>query len=67
MPLNSILGIRFSQNIELAIILLQLLCYVNQYNVVVFLLGPRPLWVIIMLTFFNFQALAALYGANSTH
>jgi hypothetical protein len=49
------------------LLLLQLACYINQYYVVVYLLGPIPFWAILILTFANSRALLALYVSNSTH
>jgi hypothetical protein len=48
-------------------LLTQLLCYINQYYVVVILLGPLPFILILFLTFANTMALMALYASNSTH
>ena len=48
-------------------ITLQLICYLNQYYLVVFMLGPLPFWAILILTFANSRALIALYSSNSVH
>ena len=62
-----ILGVYYSNFGELLLLILQLLCYLNQYYVVIFLLGPIPFWAILIVTFANSRALLALYSANSTH
>jgi hypothetical protein len=64
---RKLLGLTFSQPPELLLLLLQLLCYLNQYYVVVFLLGPLPFWAILFVTFLNSRALIALYSSNSIH
>lgn len=67
MPITKIAGISFSQPVELLLLVTQIVCYVNQYYVVVFLLGPLSFPVILILTFLNSRALLALYSSNSTH
>lgn len=61
------LGLHFCSISELLLLLLQLGCYINQYYVVIYLLGPQDFWVILLITFANSRALTALYQANATH
>jgi hypothetical protein len=64
---RKIAGISYSHPLELLLLLTQLLCYANQYYVVVIALGPLPFWAILLITFLNSRALTALYSANSLH
>ena len=65
--MKNILCFQYSQPIELLLLILQIVCYANQYYVVVFLLGPLPLIIILLLTFVNSRALTSLYSSNSVH
>ena len=65
--MKNILFFQYSQPAELLLLILQIVCYFNQYYVVIFLLGPLPLIIILLLTFANSRALAALYSSNSVH
>lgn len=67
MPIRRIAGINFSQPAELLLLVTQLACYINQYYVVVFLLGPLSFPSILIITLLNSRALLALYSSNSTH
>lgn len=67
MPTRSFLGLNFTQPLELLLIATQILCYLNQYYTVVFLLGPHPFLVILIITLLNSRAISAFLCCNSLH
>lgn len=67
MAMHSFLGLSFTQPVELLIITLQIVCYLNQYYTVIFLLGPHPFPVILIITLINSRAISAFLCSNSTH
>jgi len=67
MNIRQIAGINYAGPTELLMIILQLICYLNSYYVTVFILGPLPFTLILILTLINVLALTALYQANITH
>lgn len=67
MAVSSFLGIYFTSPLELLLILIQMICYLNSYYVSLFLLGPQPFYVILIITFLHSRAYTAWQLANSTH
>ena len=67
MALYSFLGIYFTNPLEVLLILTQIICYLNSYYVSLFLLGPQPFYVILIITFMHSRAYTAWQLANSTH
>jgi len=65
--MHSFLGLSFTQPLELLIITIQILCYLNQYYTVIFILGPHPFPVILIITLINSRAISAFLSSNSTH
>lgn len=62
-----LVGLMFSNPLELLIIMTQILCYANIFYTLVFLLGPRPFLFVLILTIIFSRAILAFYMANSTH
>lgn len=67
MALSTFLGLYFTSPLEVFLILVQLICYLNSYYVSLFLLGPHPFYVILIITFMHSRAFTAWQLANSTH
>lgn len=67
MALSSFLGLYFTGPLEVFLILIQLICYLNSYYVSLFLLGPQPFFVILIITFMHSRAFTAWQLANCTH
>lgn len=56
-----------SCHVEGALIILQLMMYLNTYYVLVYLLGPLGFMPVLLLTAMHSRSLWSFYNANQTH